>query len=376
LSYNWQIVRAGAANPGSQKFVALMNKQTLAENEIFEPETPQPKIVSRTSEDLVLLQDPFSFKQLKFKNNLHYYGPNEPDGVYLKYWCRFHHIARKMHDHSFTKNYTYPMGRPILCEGPSDGVKGGTIVTRINYDLAHLDYFYTTSTSSLQVANMGSGFSIYLDFMMEEVGTSNLPLIHEFGIKPQGFKPLGIKLSGEDPSPIAPHKSMLTMKIDDSSNGYAVRVGLNGELQFFVRRTGTTRDIISPNNKITPYTWNSVCLTYTSADVLGMRINNEPQVDSGSDTFTFPSGHSTRMFHGIGINQNTDRAAMRWRDSRRYIDKIFTSTEMDNIWNNKRSISPTAYGHLSVAGVAHFNANPMTAGYTDIGYTGTGYDVI
>ena len=346
MSYNWQLVRGASNDPLSLRLTAMANKQSIAENEIFKPERARPKIISRYTEDLVLVQDPFSFKQLRYIANLHYFGPFEPDGIKLKYWCRFNHLATHMHDHSFSNNYTVPVGKPRLCAGPSDGVKGGTIVTRINSDPNIIDYFYTPDSAKLQIANMGTGFSIYLWFLIEEFGSED---------------------------------AIIRMKIDDvaGNNGHMIKVAPDGRLKFFVKRAGTTRNFISAANKITTGQFYSACLTYNmSTNGMVMRLNNEVQTDSLDESPSFPAGHSVDMFHGIGINQLNEKMIGRLADSRLYNDMIFTNGQMDNIWNNKRSISPIQYGHLSVAGVAKFNSNTFTAPFDTTGFDSTGYEVI
>lgn len=377
MSYNWQLVRGASNDPLSLRLSAMMNKQNISENEIFKIERARPKIISRYTEDFVLVQDPFSFRQLKYINNLHYFGPFEPDGVHLKYWCRFNHIARRIHDSSFSDNLTIPVGSPKLCVGPSDGVKGGTIVTRLNSEGDSTDYFYTPDNPNMSIANMGSGFSIYLNFMIEGFGVPGVGVVVNSGIKPMGFKTPGIKVSGSL-SPVT-EDATIRMKIDDNTadNGYMIKVGTGGELKFFVRRAGTTRNFISPGNKITMGLFYAVCLKYNMSDnSMVMRINNEVQGDVGDETPTFPTGHSLDMFHGIGPNQDRERLIGRLADSRTYNDMLFTNSQMDNIWNNKRSISPIPYGHLSVAGVAHFNTNAYTAGYDSTGYDSTGFETI
>lgn len=350
MSFNWLLVRGASADPLSLKFAALQNKQSIAENEIFKPERARPKIISKYTEDLVLVQDAFSFRQLKYIANLHYFGPFEPDGVNLKYWCRFNHVAKRIRDSSFTNNWTFPVGNPKLCAGPSDGVKGGTIVTKINSDPNSntIDYFYTTNDISLRFAGMGSGFSIFMWIMPEVIGPN-----------------------GND--------MMLRMKMDDSGavGGYMIKIGADGSLKFIVRRTSVTRNFISPPNKLTQKQYYLICLTYDlTTHAMGMRINNETQVDSADESPTFPTGHSLDMFHGIGVNQVNERFSGRLVDSRTYNDKIFTANEMDNLWGNKRSISPIGYGNLSVAGSARFNSNAYTGGYDVLGYDSTGFATV
>ena len=80
MSVNWMLIRGASANPSSLKYAALMNKQSIAENEVFKPDTSQPSIISTHTEDTVLLQDPFFFRKLQFKNQK-FYAPWEPDGV-------------------------------------------------------------------------------------------------------------------------------------------------------------------------------------------------------------------------------------------------------------------------------------------------------
>lgn len=347
MSLPWLLVRGANANPAALKFSALMNKQNMSENETFKPEKRDPDIISKHTEDTILLQDPFSFRKLRYINNLHFFGPFEPDGVKLKYWCRFNTIKRGLHDHSFSKNLTYPVGKPRLCIGPDDGSKGGTIVTRINKDPTSTDYFYTPDAAGIRVSGMTTGFSIYLVFGFDAIAQHN----------------------SIDPT--------IAMKVDasDGANGWMLRVGVNGELKWFVRRAGTTRNFISENNKITTGRYIAVVLTYTaSGNVMTMRIDNETQTDSADESPTFPTAHRLDLFHGIGPNQNSGKMVGRFGDSRWYNDLILDSDQQDNIWNNKRSISPTQYGLLSIAGHSHFNTNVYTGGYDSDGYDTTGFE--
>jgi len=345
MSATWMLVRGAAPNPSSLKFQALMNKQSIAENELFKPERQRPSIISAHTEDTVLLQDPFFFTKLKPKT-IHYKGPFEPDGVLLKYWCRFNHIARKIKDYSFSQNYTYPVGNPKLCEGPDDGVKGGTIVTKINSNPDILDYFYVKDTAKMRVTGNTTGFSMYFKFLVEKLSFHN----------------------GESPA--------LWFKVDDSSgnNGVIVRIDANdATLKWFVRRSSTTRNFISATNSITEKQWYTACLTYTNSNVMAMRINNIPQTDSANETPTFPSSHSLDTFIGIGTSQNSGKARIRIADARWY-NLVFSSDHMDNIWNNARSISPIEYGSLAVAGYSRFNDTVDSGGFDSTGFDSTGYD--
>jgi hypothetical protein len=349
MSYNWLLVRGASADPLSLRFAALQNKQSIAENEIFKPERANPKILSKYTEDQVLVQDPLSFSQLRYGQNIHYQGPFEPDGVNLKCWHRFNHIAKKMHDHSFSGNYTYPIGNPQLCVGPTDGVKGGTIVTKINSNPNSIDYFYTPDAPGIRVSGMTTGFSVYTNFMINSIASSG----------------------GVD--------STIHFKVDNSggTDGWMLKVGPAGDLVWAVRRASTTRYFISSANKITTDRFIAVCLTYTaSTNAMTMRIDNEVQTNTGSISIGFPTAHRLDLFHGIRTNQNSGKMIGRLSDFRWYNDMIFTSAQMDNIWNNKRSISPIQYGHLSVAGFAKFNANVYTAAYDATAFDSTGFATV
>lgn len=350
MSYPWMLVRGASANPSSLKFSALMNKQNLIENEIFKIEKSELPILSSYSDDLVLLQDPFHFEYTKQKT-IQYKGPFEPDGVKLKYWCRFNHIARQMRDLSFTNNLTYPIGHPKLCAGPDDGVKGGTIVSKINWDADRLDYFHVKNPEDnyLGVSEQTTGFSMYLDFMVE-------------GDTIQQH-------NGEDPN--------VWFHVGDSSatTGVIVRVGVNRELKFFVRDADTTYNFISANNKITPGIFHKACLKYNpTGNVLSMKIDNVAQTDSANETPDFPEGHTNHIYLGIGTNQNSGKLVGRYRDVRWYRDLLFTTDNETNIWNNGRSISPIPFGSLAVAGYSRFHDTTYGIGYDSTGYDSTGFD--
>lgn len=350
MSYPWMLVRGASANPSSLKFSALMNKQNLIENEVFEIDRTEIPILSTYDEDLVLIQDPFHWQYTK-QNTIKYKGPFEPDGVNLKLWLRFNHIAREMKDSSFSNsnNPIFCHGNPKLCAGPNDGVRGGTIVTRINTG-STTDYFNATNPSEqlIGVAEQTTGFSIYYEFMLEGEPTQD---------------------NGEDPT--------LWFHVEDSNgdNGVMLKVGQNRELKFFVRDNATTRNFISANNKITSGIFHTVCLTYNpTGNVLGMKIDNQTQTDSANETPTFPSGHEDSVFFGIGSNTSAGKFTGRLMDARWYRNMIFTSDQMTNIWNNKRSISPIPYGELAVAGYSRFHDTTYGIGYDSTGYDSTGYD--
>jgi hypothetical protein len=392
LSFSWLLVRGTAANPGSLKFTALMNKQNIAENEVFKPERRDPDIISKHTDDLVLVKDDLSFTKLNTKTNK-YYGPFEPDGVNLKYWCRFNHIAKRMKDESFSGNYTIPHGNPKLIRGPDDGVKGGVIMSMIN-SLDSQEYYQVPDNVGLRVSGLTTGFSIYLAFIIQNdfVGEGGAQSYTSRGIKPLGFKTPGIKLSFYTTISNPTNNATVAFKVDDitPTNGWWVRVGANGELKFFVLRAGVVYNFISAGNKIKKGQLYECTLTYTIAgNVLTMRINNEVQVDSANETPTFPANHNLDLWIASGpetiqevqediieipIITKTEIMEGVLKDIRKYDNLIFSSTQQDNIWNNKRSISPIAFGKLAVAGYAFFNENVYAGGFDSTGYDSTGYD--
>lgn len=343
---SWLLVRGAAANPAAMKFVHLMNKQNISENEVFKPERREPQIISANTDDMITLQDPFDFRKARFVNNWHYYGPFEPDGQFLTYWCRFNHLANRIRDHSFFGNNTIPVGTPRLCGGPDDGTSGGTIVSKLNSGNI-LDYFYVPDAPRIRVSELVTGFSLYLEFYLDQIVMDN-------GIEPT-----------------------IGMKVDDTAgnNGFMVRVGMDGKLKFFVRKAGSTYDFISSANKITYGRYIAATLTYNPVgNIQTMRINNETQIDSGTEAVTFPTNHSLNLFWGVGPSQVSGKLIGRLAQARWYNQMIFTGEHQDNIWNNKRSISPIKYGKLSVAGVSRFNINTYVAGYDDVGFDSVGYD--
>lgn len=375
MSFNWLLVRGSSANPGALKFSALMNKQNIAENETFKPDKKDPDIISKHTMDLLICQDPLSFRKLVTATN-RYYGPMEPDGVNLKYWCRFNHLATQITDDSFSGNYTIPVGNPKLIGGPDDGVKGGVIMSRINMRDT-VDYYHVLDNASIQVVGLVTGFSIYVAFIIENTYSSGSYVYTNRGIKPLGFKTPGIKVSSYSLASTTGNNSTIAMKVDNSgaTEGWWIRVGPNGELKFFVKRAGTIYNFISANNKIRKGQLYECCLTYTvSGNVLTMRINNEVQTDSADESPTFPTAHSQDLWIGVGTNQNTELMQGVMKDLRFYREKIFSSTEQDNIWYNKRSISPIVFGQIAVAGHSKFNLDVYTGGFDVTGFDSTGYD--
>ena len=306
MSWSWALVRGSSVNPTSLKFAALLNKQNTAENELFTPESNKPNILSVNTDDLVLLQDPFHFQKLTSKTT-HFRGPFEPDGVILKYWCMFDHIARKMKDHSFSGNFTYPVGEPQLCEGPDDGIKGGNIITKINNGHQG-DYFYTPSTSDL-LSSVSNGFSIYLAFIPDSVDSAD----------------------GE-------YDATLHYKYDDSNNLRSITLKPDGRIIFWVKKSGTNYVYESPANTINAKNLYRCCFTFNPSDNSEqMRINNSIPTDSGNSTVTSSSG-TTDMVHGRRGAIDGGYFQGRIIDSRFYKGKVFESGHMDNIWYNGRSI--------------------------------------
>lgn len=301
------LIRGASANPSSLKYAALMNKQSIAENEVFKPDTSQPSIISTHTEDTILLQDPFFFRKLQFKNQK-FYAPWEPDGVLLKYWCKFNHIARQMRDHSFSGNYTYPHGSPKLCEGPDDGTKGGRIISKINSNINIVDYYSTPDNTNIRTSTASNGFSIYLEFIAEQTES------------PDG---------GLD--------TTLQYKYDDSNNSRVIAIRPAGELAFFVRKGGSDFSFCTPANAITPNTLYKCWFAYhPTGNIQVMRINNVPPSDASSPGFTLPTG-TTEMIHGKRGSSNNGRFKGKLIDSRMY-NFFVENAMMDAIWNNGRSI--------------------------------------
>jgi hypothetical protein len=389
------LVRGASSDPAALKFTALMNKQSIAENQILEPERRDPDIVSIHTDDLVLVQDKFHFTKLNTNTNK-YYGPFEPDGVNLKYWCRFNHIAMQIMDESFTKNYTIPVGNPRLIHGPDDGVKGGTVMTEINIcDQTVPTYFYVKDAVGIRVSGVTTGFSVYVAFIIqnESIVSGGIVTFTNKGIKPLGFKTPGIKLSSYASSPGTGGNVSIVFKVDDitPTNGWWLRVGPSGELKFFVLRAGIVYNFISAVGKIKKGQLYECTITYTiTGNAITMRINNEVQTDSANETPTFPANHTLDMKIATGpetattvIGDDTDEEVVYtqtetmegvMKELRKYDSLIFTGAQQDNIWNNKRSISPIAFGKLAVAGHTKFNENVYAGGFDSTGYDSTGYD--
>ncbi|WP_411753293.1 LamG-like jellyroll fold domain-containing protein [Serratia sp. (in: enterobacteria)] len=327
MSYNWALIRGGSANPSSLKYTALMNKQTLAENELFKPERQEPQIISTHTEDLVLIQDPFMFTKLK-PVTLIYKGPFEPDGVHLKLWCKFNHIAKEMRDMAFSVNledYPYlpglvlkPHGNPKLCEGPDfDGIKGGSIVTKINSNPNIIDYYTISNPASMN-------FGIQPSFDLNHVGIS---IFFRFMLEGEPVQDNGV-----DPT-LWYHAEELT------TFGSMIRIGTNRELKFFIKKSGSTFNFISPNNAVVPNVWTTACLTYKFSDnAMTMTINNVPQTDSADETPTFDHVDNNVVIGASQYPFNAGRFVGRLDDVRWYSNLIFNRDHETNIWNNGRSI--------------------------------------
>jgi hypothetical protein len=377
MSFNWLLVRGAGADPGALKFSALMNKQSIAENEIFSPEKRDPDILASHTDDLVLVRDPFDFQKLNTVTNK-FYGPMEPDGVNLSYWCRFNHIAGHMTDLSLSQNSTIPYGNPKLIRGPDDGVKGGVIMSAVNMlGSPVMDYYQVFDNDRMRVSSLTTGFSVYVAFAIENEYSGGAIVYTSRGIKPLGIKVPGIKVSTYAAGTPSGESATVAFKVDDSgaTAGWWLKVGQSGELKFFVRRASVTYNFISAINKIKKGQLYEVCLTYTIAgNVLTMRINNEVQTDSANETPTFPTAHSNDLWICVGVNQNTELMEGIMKDLRFYRNFIFTSLQQDNIWANKRSISPIAFGQIAVAGHTFFNENIYGGGFDSTGFDSTGYD--
>jgi hypothetical protein len=326
MSYNWLTVRGGSMNPSSLKFQALMNKQNIAENELFKPDQFTPKSISASTEDTVLLQDPFFFTKLKTKTN-HYRAPFEPDGQYLRLWMRFNHLGRTLKDEAFMfggsgdiVNPIYIYGSPKLCEGPDDGVKGGRVVTQLNSNPDILDYYVCLNPDEqnvgiLDISDFGlKGYSMYVDFMLEGAPVSD---------------------NGQDPT--------IWFHVDDVNGdfGTCLRIGTTRELIVDTKVNGTHTCKAATTTHIQSNLWYRACVNFLlSGAVTSMRINNIPQTLVNSTNQSFPDSHENSVFVGVGQNL-TGRFIGRIADLRWYRDLVFWNQHMDNIWNNHRSICAT-----------------------------------
>lgn len=304
------VVRGGSANPSSLKFQSLMNKQSIAENEVFKPERQRPSIISTHTEDTIMIQDPFFFTKLKTKTQK-YYAPWEPDGVLLKYWCRFNHMAKRLHDHSFSKNYTYPHGKPKLCLGPDDGVKGGRIITKMNQDndMTNPDWFSTPDHSSIRVSTATNGFSIYLEFYVDSLGSVD---------------------GNFDPT--------LQYKFDDSNNRRCIRFDPDdGRLHFHVREGGVDTNFYTPNNTIIPKALYKCWFRYNpTSNTATVTVNNIAQSNGGGGNPSLGDS-TTELRHGRRGSIDGGYPFVRFIDSRWY-NFIVDDDHIKNIWNNGRSI--------------------------------------
>jgi hypothetical protein len=291
-------------------------------------------------------------------NTTKYYMPFEPDGDKLRLWLKFNHLGRQIKDYSFfCNNFAQTavlcQGVPRLCKGPDDGVKGGRIVSRFNAGSESIDYLKLLNPEDVNIGIMAQslGFSQYFEFMLEG-----------------------------DPVQQGGVDQTLWAHTDDSNGDFAtmLQIGTNRQLKFFVRDNANNFDFVSANNKITSGVYHTACITYNpTGNVLGMRIDNQPQTDSGSGSPSFPDPIENSAWIGIaGIDNDigVGKFVGRYADLRWYRDMIFSGSQMDNIWNNKRSISPIEYGSIDVMGYAKFNTQVFTSGFDPVGYDSTGFD--
>ncbi|HJX79142.1 LamG-like jellyroll fold domain-containing protein [Glutamicibacter sp.] len=312
-----------------------MNKQNIAENELFKPDQFTPKSISANTEDTVLVQDPFFFTKLKPKT-IHYKAPFEPDGKYLRLWMRFNHLGKTLKDEAFmfggsgeVVNNIYIYGSPKLCEGPDDGVKGGRVVTQLNSDPDVLDYYSCSNPDEQNVGIMDisdfglKGYSMYVDFMLEGAPVAD---------------------NGQDPT--------IWFHVDDVNGdfGTCLRIGTTRELIVDTKVSGTHHCKAATTTPIQSNVWYRACVNYLlSGAVTSMRINNIPQTLVNSTNQSFPDSHENSVFVGVGQDL-TGRFVGRIADIRWYRDLVFWTQHMDNIWNNHRSICATPITSFTVDG--------------------------
>jgi len=269
----------------------------------------------------------------RFDFNTIYYPTFEPDGNIVRVLLRGTSLGNILADRSGFNNDASIYGDPTLVESTFDpgihtyGTKSTAMsLNRATSTTANQEYLQIADNTGTQITGLTTGFSIFIRFQVRDITDQN-------GLSRTLFE-----------------------KIDDSTpnNGYMLQVKDTGKLVFIVKKAGVTIAKETAAGLITTSA-NSVYdvfLTFAvSGSVMHVYINGTDRTlttFAGSVNFqsTLTNHDLFLFFRGKGSTGGFVDGNL--FDFKYYREKVVTSTEVTNHWNNKLTISPTAFGHCMI----------------------------
>jgi hypothetical protein len=268
----------------------------------------------------------------RFDFNTIYYPTFEPDGNIVKVLLRGASLGNTLTDRSGFNNDASIYGDPTLVESTFDpGIHtSGTksIAIRFNRQTSvnqNEEYLRISDTTDIRINSLVTGFSIFTRFRMKAIAD-------------QGGISCTIFVKTDDATP---------------TNAYMLQVLTDGRLLFTVKKAGVLTAKYAAVGSILVNIDYDVFVTFAvSGSVEHIYINgvdkslssfvgttNWPDITTNRDLYIFTRGANTSPRGSIYGD---------FYDFKYYKEKVVTSTEVTSHWNNKLTISPTAFGHCMI----------------------------
>lgn len=357
MSFPFFLIRGAHPNPESQKWTLLLNKINLQEIDENEPLEKLPVVISEHFESVVDVADPnngalITKPRKKYQDS---FMPTEPDGKFLRVNYNFNSQSNVITDKSYFNNHAVlSEGEPLLAVGWDEGVIGGENEQKFNKCLHELPneklvYGVIPDNPSIQISHLdfSTGFTIIV---------AGRPLAFD-------------QHNGVD--------ATLYQKIDDVSinDACSLRMGPNGELKYFVVDGGTTYNHISEIGKLAYRALNFIIARYdpVATPRITLNLNGIDLTDVDDETPTWSSSN-IELGGCVSIGNDLDKgaASFSWQKFSLY-SKALTDTEMSNIYNNRRTISPAMFGEIAVGGYILLMDTPPTDAFDSTAYDSTAF---
>lgn len=269
--------------------------------------------------------------QHRFDFTANYLPTFEPDGSIVRLYLTGTALGNTIKDQSGFNNTATVYGDPTLVESTFDpgihtnGTKSVAIsFNRPSSNFTNQEYLQIADNIDTQITALATGFSIFIRFQTRDITDQN-------GLSRTLFE-----------------------KIDDSTpnNGYMLQMKDTGKLVFVVKKGGVVTAKETGAGLITANSVYDVFVTFTiSGSVMHVYINGTDRtLTSFAGAVNF---QSTLTNHDLFIFQRGEGSDGGYVDGnlftyKHYREKVVSSTEVTNHWNNKITISPTTFGHCMI----------------------------
>jgi hypothetical protein len=339
----WTEIRRGMGDQMASVIRGLINKQNMFINAQEQPTQQRARGIGRATHDRLTYQDPFTWSIIQEFKDRFFLPPMEPDGKFLTVWIPMKSLGRYLKDLSHFKNHAYMKGIPHMCRGPDDQLFGGRIALEFNHTDGQDDYLYIPHSNFFSMSALATGINVFARVKFNSFETSG-----------------GIDAT-------------ICQMIDTPSaaSGFALRVGDDGKLKWFPRRSSVTYEHITPVSTIDLGQIYDIGARYTLAgNATELHVDGVAQTDLTDETITFPVGDTTDLKIAIGDMATMGRAQTVFYDFRVYYEYLITTAEWANLFANKRSISDIPPGLVAAEGITQLEYTPpFTDGFTQDGFT-------